>query len=643
MSLVFPCTCGKKWKAPDEASGQEFLCPACGKVLHPRPTPKATQASSAPINGDAWAWLSSSWVQRGSTLVAGLALLLTLAVLYARFQGPASHSQGELTEAPAAALATEPAAHVVAIAPSVANDKAPALLETKASLPEPTVKSPAQAESSATPAEANTSAESPVASLPDPEPVPEAAAPTKVTEPQLIVPAPALAAIVPPKTLLETPAVDVPPVSKQVEIPKALKTKLQNSLRSNSAQVRGRAIKDLKEYPSKESIDLLLRVALQDPFPEVREAAAACIASYNGDKQLGIFLLERLHHELEKNPKVAEQPGAPDLIRTLAAFHYPETILPMVDWFEHANGDVAFAAADGVLTAVRNAAGIRRIESLPLIALLGETRYFAGHYGFRRTLVESVIQMQCKEAVPLVIGWLPKLSGALRERSVNWLSAISGEKLGDDPAVWQEWWKKNAEKFQWNKDLVAELDAVQANVSYYGVQARTDRVIFVLDTSSSMLEGTSVRNKLVDAKQALIDTLKRLPAEVSFNIIIFNTNVGAWKNAPLPANEANKNTAIEFVQGLVARGATNSHDALLTAFRTDRNVETIYFVSDGAPSAGPIQDPAAILEKIRKINRVQRTAIYTIGVFGGAPEPGVFEQFMQRLADENEGKYRRNE
>lgn len=635
MSLVFPCTCGKKWKAPDEASGQEFHCPACGKVLRPRQIPAASPTpTEVPIEADAWAWLSSSWVQRGSTLVAGLALLLTLAVLYARFRGPTAHVRADLEETPAVTQATDPAAQVAAIAPPVANPKEPAPLETKVLLPEPTAVSPT-----------NASTESSAASLPapQPEPVPEAIAPTKVSEPQPALPTPVLAAADAPKAVLETPAVVVPPASKQIEIPKALKTKLQNSLRSNSAQVRGRAIKDLREYPSKESIDLLLRVALQDPFPEVRKSAAACIASYNGDKQLGIFLLERLHHELEKNPKFAEQPGAPDLIRTLAAFRYPETILPMVDWFEHANGDVAFAAADGVLTTVRDAAGIRRIESLPLIALLGETRYFAGHYGFRRTLVESVIQMQCKEAVPLVIGWLPKLSGALRERSVTWLAAISGEKLGNDPAAWQEWWKMNAEKFQWKKDLVANLDAVEANVSYYGVQARTNRVVFILDTSSSMQEGNSVRNKMLDAKQALIDTLKRLPADVSFNIVIFNTNVGTWKNAPLMATEANKNAAIEFVQSLAAKGRTNSYEALLTGFRADRNVETIFFVSDGAPSAGTIQEPPAILEAVRKINRVQRAAIYTIGVFGGAPEPGIFEQFMQRLADENEGKYRRNE
>ncbi len=643
MSLVFPCSCGKKWKAPDEAAGQEFLCPTCGKVLRPRQTLQAAATapmSAAPTGDDAWAWLSSPWVQRGSTLVAVVSLLLTLVVLYGRTRGPEPNPQ---TSPPVIASVSTPVELPAATPPREST-----AARTEKTLPpsNPTVDSSAKTEPlvSATPDQATPLAESRVASLPDPKPelsTHEVEA-TKV-EPQPAAPTPAPAVTVPAKAVVETPAIGLPPASKQVEIPKAIRSKLQNSLRSNAAQVRGRAVKELKEYPCTESIELLLRPALQDPFPEVRKAAAECIASYNGNKQLGIFLLERLHHELEKNPKVAEQPGAPDLIRTLAAFVYPETILPMVDWFEHANGDVAYAAADGVLTAVRDAAGIRRIESLPLIALLGETRYFAGHYGFRRTLVESVIQMQCKEAVPLVIGWLPKLNGALRERSVTWLAAVSAENLGDDPAAWQKWWKENAETFQLNKALVAELEALQANVSYYGVQARTNRVIFILDTSSSMLEGTSVRNKLVDAKQALIDTLKRLPADVSFNIITFNTNVGTWKDAPMAATEANKNAAIEFVQRLVAKGRTNSYEALLTGFRTDRNVETIFFVSDGAPSVGVLLEPAAILEAIRKFNRVQRAAIHTIGVFGGAPEPGIFEQFMQRLADENEGKYRRNE
>ena len=41
------------------------------------------------------------------------------------------------------------------------------------------------------------------------------------------------------------------------------------------------------------------------------------------------------------------------------------------------------------------------------------------------TMVESVMQMQSKEGLPLLIQWLPKLDGQLRQRAIAYLEEVA--------------------------------------------------------------------------------------------------------------------------------------------------------------------------------------------------------------------------
>ena len=89
---------------------------------------------------------------------------------------------------------------------------------------------------------------------------------------------------------------------------------------------------------------------------------------------------------------------------------------------------------------------------------------------------------------------------------------------------------------------------------------------------------------------------------------------------------------------LYAGGHTAAYDALDAAFRFD--AEAVYFLSDGAPNAGKIASPAAIVAAVTQTNRTRRISIYTIGIAPGEPG-GPLDMFVKTLAEQNFGVYRR--
>ena len=65
----------------------------------------------------------------------------------------------------------------------------------------------------------------------------------------------------------------------------------------------------------------------------------------------------------------------------------------------------------------------------------------------------------------------------------------------------------------------------------------------------------------------------------------------------------------------------------------DPNVDTVYLLSDGEPSAGEVINAEDIADEILRWNRLRQIVIHTIGF-------GIDSQLLQRLADESGGIYR---
>jgi hypothetical protein len=66
----------------------------------------------------------------------------------------------------------------------------------------------------------------------------------------------------------------------------------------------------------------------------------------------------------------------------------------------------------------------------------------------------------------------------------------------------------------------------------------------------------------------------------------------------------------------------------------DPDVDTIFLLSDGSPSSGPITDVQELADTIQHWNRSRKVIIHTIAIGNDSP-------FLERLAKESGGLYKR--
>lgn len=225
---------------------------------------------------------------------------------------------------------------------------------------------------------------------------------------------------------------------------------------------------------------------------------------------------------------------------------------------------------------------------------------------------------------------------------VRALERVTGMSLGDDPELWRSWWNEARQR----PDGGAAKPAAPTTVSgprYYGFSVRSRRVTFVLDVSRSM----GWNGRLERAQKELVQVLAGLSARTKFDLITYSDFAQAWGGKLAPALPDTVKRATRFVERLEPVNGTNIYDALRKAF-SDEEVDTIFFLSDGTPTVGPVVDPEQILADVREMNRWRRVRIHTIalvlgdppGGFGVAEDPAAASSFMKRLASENDGDFR---
>jgi hypothetical protein len=146
------------------------------------------------------------------------------------------------------------------------------------------------------------------------------------------------------------------------------------------------------------------------------------------------------------------------------------------------------------------------------------------------------------------------------------------------------------------------------------------------------------RMRIERAKKQLRRLVKAFRKDARFNIVKFSTAAAAWKPKKiLFATPGNKNDATKFIENLKPTGVTNAYKSLVEAFLC-KDADTIYFISDGAPTndAGMVLDAAgmqALHDKVKQLNKFRKVKINTIGLKGSNPA------FMEELARLTGGKY----
>lgn len=158
-------------------------------------------------------------------------------------------------------------------------------------------------------------------------------------------------------------------------------------------------------------------------------------------------------------------------------------------------------------------------------------------------------------------------------------------------------------------------------------------VIFVMDTSGSMGEGTGKDSKMEKAKAALRYGVNSLDERDRFNIVSFAGEEHLLSAQPLNGNDQGKRQAREFIDRMKPAGGTNINDALAAAFKLIQPSERprmIVLVTDGQPTVGETQ-PKRILENVKQANTNQ-VRLFTFGV-----GYDVNTLLLDSLANENNG------
>ena len=231
----------------------------------------------------------------------------------------------------------------------------------------------------------------------------------------------------------------------------------------------------------------------------------------------------------------------------------------------------------------------------------------------------------------------------LRTRYVAFqaLKRISGQDFGLDGNRWRRWIKE--------KDAGVPSTKRRTFAKYYGFSVYSDRVVFIVDISGSMLRPSWKSPSRIDvAKNQLVQVLNGLDPKTLFNILVFSTKTKTWQPREIEATPANVKKAIAWALKKMDKpdGNTHTYDALERAFTKNPAFDTIYLLSDGNPSDGRYWKPDGVLASVRHWNRHRNATVHTIALtlwhtmLGRPPrneKPLEMAGFMKRLATSTGG------
>jgi hypothetical protein len=286
----------------------------------------------------------------------------------------------------------------------------------------------------------------------------------------------------------------------------------------------------------------------------------------------------------------------------------------------------------------------------------------------KRSAIFTLQVVDDPRCVKPLIDALESAEGLLQVELERALHFFTGQSFDGDHGVWSLWWEKEGEAWFKADDGVryrTDPDAGKADEgktsSFYGVETKSKRIVFVLDRSGSMLTGinssgqaqptqeggeSSEKSKIELAREQLKWSIETLPKGVHFNVIFYATDVQVWKEPPemVPATKEHKQAAIDWFMAIDANGYTRTFDALAKALdyaSGKGGADTVFLLSDGSPTAVDAGEPltgdaleaeyAAFLEK----NRIYKCVVHTIGVGRAQNRP-----LMQRIAKDTGGTYR---
>jgi len=334
-----------------------------------------------------------------------------------------------------------------------------------------------------------------------------------------------------------------------------VKKEYQQRSRQKKAADRIAALKLLEDFPTGDAAELVFVTLLDDKNDDVREAAIDFLVGLRDRSEVTDKLLQRMSTATQKDGMDIRTAGALKALAGTEDETLQNLLLEFLNEFlgtPQGNLEPLHAMIDA--EAPRGDAE----EVLRMLVLFTRAEHFAQNFGYRRCVVQGLMQVKDREAITHLINLLPDLKGLVQFDVVSHLVAATGQNFGDDAQKWKTWWAaKRGQKDLSEKPTIPPVGNYGNFGEYYGIPVCAKRVVFVLDTSLSM-HGA----KITAAKTELVRAVKELPKEVFFDVIAFDNTVRVWQPELVPATDPLKRIAVNVVLDQTLKFNTASYDAL---------------------------------------------------------------------------------
>lgn len=220
-----------------------------------------------------------------------------------------------------------------------------------------------------------------------------------------------------------------------------------------------------------------------------------------------------------------------------------------------------------------------------------------------------------------VLNRLETERGRIRLDLTYVLSVAAAEQKGETPAEWTAWWAEQAATFQVNSKASEAYRAKHRPIDmripslsfFYGLKIYSDRVVYVVDSSKSMKGSrvASLRQNLAESLQGFRKTAEVRGEStedlVQYNIVDFGGNVNVLVPGALTDNTS---PGVTYARKFDLTLGTRAYDALETAAALP-GVDSLYFLSDGAPVRGQFQSWQRTRKAMRWLTRYVPLAVHT--------------------------------
>jgi HEAT repeat protein len=419
--------------------------------------------------------------------------------------------------------------------------------------------------------------------------------------------------------------------------------------------LRGRLLDLLRSVRDDDAVGALVK-GLDAAAPPVRALAVDVLREIPGERPREA-ILDRLRKE-------RQEPALTALVRAAGRLRLADAAAPIADALRRRPDDDALEQA-----------GLWALAQIgfsnPVVARLVGDRMASADWHDRLAAVDCAVLSGDPAAAPLLAGrlgdavWQVRLAAAhglgvvragesvpaliaalgkeerlrIRKTIGESLFRLTGQDFGETRDLWERWWRERGGGFAMPEKAPERKEPARAGgerrtvATFYGVPVDSDRVAFVLDVSSSM-GGAGFGEGTTELERAVKETLKvvkALPPSARANVIVFETEVRQWRRDLATLGTSTRRALERFLLSQKPSGSTNLYDALEAALLM-RDVETIYLLSDGDPTAGRITDHDEIVEAVRRLNRDTRAAVHCVSLGGES-------RLLRRIAEATMGTY----